>query len=203
MKLLTTLALLGLIASAAAAEDLNPPTWRGLEGTTMQAWEFYTNANPATPEIDNNPYGVPSAEIIDALPLVHHKDSYWQRDGVWRVDEMLVLSIPNTQNTGPETWKEIIFQITYNGAGWEPYMALDPAETSMDMIDQVVLDENWTHETYRMVLQPNPTSEDIYVMPTFCTLYVDEIVVDTRCVPEPASLSVLGAGALLLLRRKK
>ncbi|MHC4646467.1 MAG: PEP-CTERM sorting domain-containing protein [Planctomycetota bacterium] len=63
-------------------------------------------------------------------------------------------------------------------------------------------DGDYWNITYHIILEPNPASETIWVQPRDCTLYIDEIVVDTICTPEPGTLLLLGLGGMVLLRRR-
>ena len=56
------------VVGSALADDLYPPQWRGLDGSTLAAWEFSTSdVNPAV-DLENNPYG-PSSMTIGLRPL--------------------------------------------------------------------------------------------------------------------------------------
>ena len=54
-------------------------------------------------------------------------------------------------------------------------------------------DGNWYLSTYEIRLSPNPSTETINIGGA---IMVDELVIDTQCVPEPSSLLVVG-GSLL------
>jgi hypothetical protein len=58
---------------------------------------------------------------------------------------------------------------------------------------------NWWHSTYNLRIYPNP---DFEILRIDGTVMVDQIVIDTICIPEPAALILLAFGGLLLLRRR-
>ena len=72
-KATVVLAVLFVAASVGFADDLNPPTWRGADFTTVQEWDF-TVGDP-TPDLNQdflpdglyfNPYGGAIATTIPA-----------------------------------------------------------------------------------------------------------------------------------------
>lgn len=215
-KLVVLFVVLSLSCSAFAtltglATDLLEPSWRGMPGTTLQAWSFDTGANPADLSLNMNPYGTPVAEVFTpdtTFPM----NTYWQssnsgHDGVWRIygSDYLLLYIPNTENIAPNTSKEIWLQITYSAGSIlrKPELQAMPGDVTIEHVQETVIDELYYHDVFKITLVPNPMEEWIAIMPRDCTLYIDEIVVDTICVPEPATLLVLSIGGLFALRKRK
>ncbi|MDD4062086.1 MAG: PEP-CTERM sorting domain-containing protein [Kiritimatiellae bacterium] len=58
----------------------------------------------------------------------------------------------------------------------------------------------WTHSVFEFSIFPNPTFEQFRISGD---IYLDEVVVDTWCVPEPATICLLGIGSLSLLLRRR
>lgn len=204
-------------AGAAWADDLTPPPWRGQPGSTFQEWTFATNANPAAPTIDQNGYGDPVATIDfqppygtgwkDTLPGV-----YGSKQGWWDIATgSIVLSIPNTGLTGPGTYKEIWIQLTYwRDINDAPSVLVDlpgAVQTFGNDPDQLIelgpVGGGWYYDLTKWRVEPNPLEEVIVITGApFMGSQIDQIVVDTICVPEPASLAGLACLAVVLLRRR-
>lgn len=192
------------------ATDQVEPAWRGQANTTLQAWSFDTGDNPGLVTLDENLYGTPSAEVF-VPDTGFPKWTYWMASdyshtGVWRIYEAdyLQLYIPNTRVTSPDSYKEIWLQITYSSgeAGRHPEIQTDPVYTSLTLVKSTILDSLYYRDVFRIIIEPNPTEEWISIMPRDCVVYIDEIVVDTICIPEPATMLILGLGAVLLRKRK-
>jgi hypothetical protein len=218
MKKLWLVLMACLLAGMAYAQletDVLPPEWRGDPNTTVQAWSFDESANPALIEAGYsfNPHGTPVATVstnenVGGLPL----QTYWMeteggRDGVWRIygSDYLSLHIPNTELDNP--FKEIWLQLTWSAANIDraPLFQTDPAYSTIELIQAAaVADSEYYRSVYKIVLEPNPVEEWIWVQPRDCTLYIDEIVVDTRCIPEPSSVALIGVGGILglFIRRR-
>ena len=197
--------VVGLMVTPAVAEDLNPPYWRGLEGTTFARWEF-GNDDPYPPPDDYyNPYGMPEMEVE---PLVDWYQTYDGREGVWALSGEIWIDIWNQSVPLPYKW--IWVQITWTPMEFEPnpfpiveeiYTTGGPYYGTLE--DERVIGPDpyeWYHSSYWIELSPNPNFETIYIGGD---IYVDEVVIDTWCFPEPASLSLLALGSLFVLRRKR
>jgi hypothetical protein len=191
------------------AEDVNPPPWSRTDaGTTLQWWEFSTDANPTDPEPGyNNTAGVPQVSLTGGfIENTVWWDIYQGHEGVWCFEEEMIASIPNFEQLNPV--KEIWLQLTYWSDGIPNILALPEGQSSelvvMTLENNTPLGDDWYQATWSALLEPNPLFEELWIRPAHCTLYVDELVVDTICtVPEPATICLLGLGALALLRRRR
>lgn len=220
-RMIGILAVCSLLAglSTASATIINDvgPTWRGDPGTTYQAWGFDSDNSPADLDINLNPYGLPSATItgIDpplGPPAFIPPNTFWKDDdnghqGVWRLygDSTLQLHIPN--NPVQNDQKIIWFQMTYYASGTtgaEPEFFTYPDNVSVTQVSKIPVDANYYfHAAWEITIEPNPDEEWIILRPRDCTLYIDEVVVDTICIPEPASLvMLLGTSSLILFIRR-
>ncbi len=187
-------------AVRAPADDVNQPPWeRFLPDTTYQNFTFPTNSPVSLPEMDYyNPNGTPLA----ASGGESWWQSYDQRIGVWNLFSNLNyidFTVPNTPYD-PTREKIVWTQVT-----WEPgdvgsplvtvYAGVDGFASTLVSSSQIGT-SNWIQSTYEAVLPYNPIDEVVDVRGD---MRVDEVVIDTICVPEPATwiLLVLAGTALL------
>jgi len=213
MKRLVVLAafLLMFLPAVAAAHDVFPPDWRGLEGTTYQEWRFDSDANPAEPDVINNDYGSASALIT-----VGEYGSGWLDDpmlgtqtGMWDIggdDSHIVLDIDN--RPWAVGYKEIRVQVTYyEGISAAPTVSVPGAQF---VSSQTVLVEEdtslwgWYLDQSIWQIAPNPSHEQIILTgdPDWGSV-IEQIVVDTYCIPEPMSIALLSLGSLIVLRKRQ
>jgi hypothetical protein len=203
-----------LASSAAWALPYDPSGRRGDEGTTFEYWQFGTDDDPDAPDDVMNPYGSAVADIevgvfasgwYDSIPPV-----YGSRQGFWDIAEgIITLTIPNRDQALP--YKEIWVQVVY----WQdisaiPEISIPGAEPWGDLFDPVLVEEGPSTGAWYMALShwrmtPNPDSETIVVIgdPDWGSI-VDEIIVDTYCVPEPATITLLVLGSIgaAILRKR-
>jgi hypothetical protein len=198
--------VVALAFNNAWAEDLNPPQWRGQENTTYQQWEFGDASLNPTPDYASDPYplGAPVVAIPDDWPDTAHQASYLDMEGVWRLESpegQIQVTIQNFPDDN--LFKYIWMQITYAAEeGAPPVVLTNPGWTQMIVSDPVLMGDHY-YVTYDITLEPNPPSEVIVIQPDACTTYIDEIVIDTICIPEPVTVCFLGLGALVLLRKRR
>jgi hypothetical protein len=194
-----------LTGSTVQALDVSIPDWRGDPGSTYQAWEFLTPDIPPAPDVVDNPYGDPELVLTQAGDWISSIDGY---EGVWPLSGEIDVWIPNRLPT--LWWKDIQIQLTWKPAGltdpqWddEPLVGVTPCIDPYKLImvsTSEGLGQGWMYSVYQIEAIPNPPCEWIAIKGD---ILVDELVIDTICIPEPATVCLLGLGTLTLLLRRR
>lgn len=208
-KVAAILAVVGVVLAlnSVEAEDYNPPPWtRGGPGTTYQKWEFGTDDATPSPEADYiNPLGEAGLEVTGTAPWTVWLADDHEHGGVWKFEDYIQVDIFNFDQENP--YKEIWVQLTFAADGMDglnPILSTVPAATgAAEVIHKEQIDDWYWRATYSLIIELNPSSETIYIQPRDCTMYLDELVIDTICVPEPITICLLGLGGLLLARRRR
>jgi hypothetical protein len=198
-----------LIVNSAWAEDYNPPPWRDGDLTTRSVWEFTDGSfELVAPDVFAANPGVsslPTFSIDNDPPSTVWVPSHQGATGVWRLESPgdITIDIENYDIHNPI--KEIWIQMTYQALGdGQPFIVTNPMWSEEPTTSDPADNGNFLNLTFHLTLEPNPARETIWIQPLDCTLYIDEIVVDTICtVPEPATICLFGLGALALLRKRK
>ena len=195
-----------VLAPQAWAEDVFQPPWdRATYPTaTYQAWEFTEGWNPAEPEVSDNPYGLSLAWIVGG--------EYGTQEGLepgdlttWHIADpaggTVTIHVFNDPNAG--VVKEVLVQLTSSKAPDPEIGSNPPGSVTSPSPHHKWGDTNWYTYNFFFTIPGNPAEETLTFKFPFCTV-IDEIVVDTRCVPipEPGLLALSGLGALLFFRRK-
>lgn len=189
------LLLLSAVASA-MADDLNPPPWRGQPGTTFGEWEFSTsNPNPLPEPGYVYPWGMPTTQVTPGL-FQSYLPEWGGRLGVWPLSGEIVVTIPNQPIPNPV--KRIWVQLTWAMQAPNTWPAVSETRFGVgsSLVAEVPLGGGWFHSTYLITLHPNPDWERILITGA---VNVDEMVIDTQCVPEPSSMLALSSGLLGLM----
>ncbi len=191
-----------LTGAIAFADNVDIPPWHGATGSTFQEWDFETESTLPIPNPDtfNNPYEPP--------PSLHVNTIYDWIDGAWPLGEIDVY-LPNAQMNGPDTHKHIWIQLTWQAAEKDDNLFLaDQPLVSVAPFDDMTMYRNddkqvvagWIHSTFEITIRPNPIEEWITIKGD---ILVDELVIDTICIPEPATIALLGLGGLALMRKRR
>ncbi len=201
MKKLIAVCLVTLLTgSMAFANQVVIPPWRGANGSTYQAWEFNTGGVPPVivpPDDVYNPYGDPELTV---------KTPFGWENGAWALSGEMDIYLPNRQVV--DGWKEIWIQLTWKPAGLDPSkslpdqpnVAVTPFVFATWYRDDYDMPDDWIVSLYKIEMWPNPLEEWITVKGD---IWVDELIIDTICIPEPASMLMLGLGGLALMRKRR
>jgi len=196
-------ALLTVLAWAPSiwADDLNPPPWRGQDGSTYAKWEFSTPDPNPVPDQQYNPYGQSNMTVTPG-PGMGWLPELDGRLGVWQLSGRIEVWIPNYPL--PRPVKYIWVQLTWQGQspGRPTVSEVYTGRTGSLIHEQS--GSPWLESTFLIDIKPNPQSEVISIEGP---INVDELVIDTICIPEPSGLlalsgSLLGLAGALLKRRR-
>jgi hypothetical protein len=190
--------------------------WAGPIGVTNQTWDFTTNANPAIPELDENPFGTAEGTIVGSLggpPPEWVEKDFFGRDGVWTAEGLIdiTLEVPNQEIRNP--YKVILLEIGFRGDSDLPAFSVAPTFLTSPggpvvvrkISQDVVVDDatGWSTLFAEWYIEPNPDSESICYSFSGNIAAVDYVNVYTECVPEPMTIALLGFGGLMLRRKRK
>jgi hypothetical protein len=192
---------------------------------TYQKWTFDDADNPAFAEIDENDFGVPTATITvegpacgvpagwlsglqDEDPMDGNPDGYLGRFGVWHSEHTTAtLFIPNNPVSTPNSYKDVWLTMGFRAnLQSQAYSLTANIPTTGGIVVEggipvVVADDGWYIATIHWRIYPNPLNETINISIMDSGADIDYITVSTVCIPEPATLCLLGLGAMLFRKR--
>ena len=190
----------------AQADYYSPPGWDNNPYFTHQSWQFDTHANPSAPTTDDNPFGEAVYEASD--PVMWHA-AFQGRSGVWEYNygSLVDFWVPNELH--PELTKEVWFQATYwtdtgGQISEDSWIFPDPAgDVTFARVSREAVEgeADWYHDTWMGTIIPQPLSEEFTIffddgLFGDATVYVDQVDIDTRCVPIPCTVLLLGSGLI-------
>ncbi len=215
MKMTAALLVCALLAgSAAVADDVFPPIWRGEDNTVMAEWDtwagFNTTPTPILPDTwISTPAGLASGDA-QAYDTAAYLTTYESREDVVEINgpAQLDFLLPNYSG---EDFTELWVQITYWTADTtdvtflvdtDPYTEYIGGITMMGTMDH---DYGWVTEAWTMTIAPSVDAELValdFAGAAASPVYVDQVMIESVAAPEPAALSLVLVGAALLRRRR-
>lgn len=199
---LITLVVMSAAIVADAGASASPP-WSQGATTTFEQWSFSEwNYGPVAPDSGwNNAFGTPELVVSTSS---NWNSSVGQHNGVWTLNGEMDFIIPNYPVAQPE--KDIWVEVLWKGAGLSNFIPDKPLlgiECDYDSVvisqQATLLDDGWTDTLFKLNVYPNPSSEWLVLKGD---IMVDSVTINTICIPEPATFSLLVGGALMAIRRK-
>ena len=204
-----SLVLVFCLPSAVLADDLIPPPWDrtttpGSTYAEWDTWDFEIPDDHFLADAEFNPYGTP--EVVDPVGFAEVLSIYDGRSDVLHTTDgdWMELHIPNSSDPNP--FKDIYLQIVWHwdGAIDIPDVYVPSTGTTVSITDEFPLEAGWWYTRFQIHIEPNPDFEEIDLWPAdFSDMYIDQIVIDTLCAPEPATMGLLLIGAVAALRRRR
>lgn len=207
------LVLLVFLVPIASADDFFPPPWLRTDPSAITAeWEFFTPANPAAPDGTLTNVGMKGGGSVPSLAFITGSPAGlgWgmgDGDGGWFFPDGGDIRFVLDNVVHPRPVKHIRMQVTHTpglGVAVDPMGLINfgatgsvPNPVTMTPIDGI-------HTLFTWDMFPNPPFEE-FRLRVFGTGEIDQVVVDTLCVPEPATMGVLamGMGALVMRRSRR
>ena len=201
---------LGLLFAAALLLAVWPAMAVPMEGHTHQCWDFEQNTGRfgIVPSEYFNPYGDPDGGPVAMIQGMGGKSVSWS-NGTWTGEEFkIILDIPNQPIPRENDYKILEINMYYLGeVSFSWVWDVDSGNSFTRIDEQKTQEGNWNKLYQKWYIAPNPREEIIAIglkgsaagMPAM----LDKICIETLCIPEPATLAILGAGAVLAAGRRK
>jgi hypothetical protein len=227
---LTVLCAIVLLTAPALADDMFPPAWRGQPRTVAAGWDYFglEGLGPRhlvqteAQLIQANPGGFSTPWPAQAgfNSGVYCHNLLWGRQSVLEIlDPTATLGFTLANYEGGPL-KEMLIQITFrpgfgtilgfsslgfaDDPGQPPWPFPDIYEPAI-VIDSFFHTDGWQTNSYMLIFEPNPSYEGFGIhfgIHDFdYPVFIDQVVIDTWCIPEPASGLLLALLGLALRRR--
>ena len=197
---LTATVVLTFSWSIARGDDLNPPSYRGNPLSVNAQWNF-----------------VPGSTILnmtnwssedDTDPTTYLYPNFTPTSQIQPTGGIYQLQLPNWVDNMPI--KDMRLQLAWGGTNQLPFNIFSQGLDGTNLINATITSVSplittsagyYEYVDFKFI--PNPDFERIGLqLPA--TNYLTQIVVDTvSTIPEPATMSLFGLGALTLIRRKR
>ncbi len=190
----------------ASADDLLPPEWRGAYNTTYALWDDFENI--VAPALFNEAYPLVFADVFESNPagvfpayITGYPVYVFEGAAVFATSEIespcLLIKVNNFDNDNPV--KKIVLQMTYAYNRTVEAVSATPGVSEVELLASYELEDRptWWYSAWEITLYPNPTDEIIRIcLGGECNFILDQMVLDTYCVPIPGSALLLLSGVV-------
>ncbi len=169
---------------------------------TTVSWTFSEPDTTPAPDDVSNPYGDPIL-VVDSCFWIDVIDGH---TGVFPLSGQIDVYLPNSQVTGPDTYKNITLTLIWKASTIDTILPEDPLVAVTPYVDltssraDINLGDGWMQTSFDITIWPNPIEEWFAIKGD---IMVDELSINTECIPEPTTIALLGLGALTLLRKRR
>lgn len=196
---LAAAAILTFSWSIARSDDLKPPSYRKTPLSVNAQW----NLHPGTVDLDLTGW----SSVDDTDPTTYLYPNFTPTAQIQPNGGIYQLQLPNWVDNMPV--KDMRLQLAWVGSNQVPFNIFSQGLDGVNLINATITGISPLITTpagfYQYVdfqFLPNPDFERINLqLPT--GNYLTQIVVDTVSTPEPATIGLLGLGALGLLRKRR
>lgn len=192
----------------ASADDINAPDWRGTQNTIYAIWDDWSGFDPIQPgfiqpdSFVSNPAGIFTPYLTGlGVEGVGGNPTSIVFKTTGEDFPILTLKADNFARSNPEKWIRI--QMTFAYGRDVQIKSVIPAAWKIDTLayrEEIPNHPDMVYSAWDIFIKPNPFVETIdFVLPGDCNFILDQLVLDTKCVPAvpiPGSLLLLGSGIL-------
>ena len=188
MKNITIICILVVLGAGSAA----------FATTTHHVWNFDQDEVMPLPDIADTGDGIMEGRLL----VTPGPDGGWN-DGVWELSGEIDILLDNDDT--PRKYKDIDIWLTWQPGTLNSFLPSLPgvlvmADGMTDMEMKVSHDPATGVSHYDITIWPNPKDEWIAIKGN---IIVDKVEIKTACIPEPATMGLLGLGSLALLRNRR
>jgi len=187
--------------------------WIGKEkpNITHQEWSFLDASNPAYPDKwcfwnpNEEPYNKVQATITGKPTATwEHFNAYDGHSGVWYADSLeMRMHILDSEDTALCSYKDVVVQAIFQGNLEQPTVTAGARAVQTLANNIYDLQDGWKRLEAVWRICPNPSEEWVCLGLEGTGGAIDYVAIDTICVPEPATILLLGLSSVFLRLKRR